>query len=293
MADAPDGLREKVKKGIAKSGFPLEMEIGNVLRSKNWFTIHSPRYFDIENLQYKEYDIRASRSGDNFDTQLFIECKRSADKQWVFYVPERYEGIYVQDLKFFPIKNDIQIRLDLTLLKETIFAVLTDYCDPSEVALNDSIFNGEKNIEDKNIREAVKTSIKALIGDNVGRHVVYSKVPAPPLRPRINFSVVVFDGLMFSFVQHGTVHSLEDREYVKYRHEQNLNLWNLPEDVVKTKTINIFGQYEIDVGTNYVVEIMHKNFFSQYVDKLNRSVDQLNKMPNSEFKKAISRWFDV
>ncbi len=147
MPNAPDDLMEKVGKGIAKSGFPLEMEIGNVLRSANWYTEHSPHYFDIDELQYREYDIKASRSGNIFDTQLYIECKRSSDKQWVFYVPERYEAIYVQDLRFFPIKKGIQFRSDLARLSETIFSGLTAYCEPSGLAINDSIFMGNKNVE--------------------------------------------------------------------------------------------------------------------------------------------------
>ena len=61
-----NSLKERIKRGIEKTGFPLEMEIGRILKEKGWLKIHSYFYLDINDLTFKELDIWAFRYFNKF-----------------------------------------------------------------------------------------------------------------------------------------------------------------------------------------------------------------------------------
>lgn len=295
MVEGNDGLKKKIVREIERSGFPLEMEIGNVLRSKNWYTRHSPLFFDLDDLRMKEYDIVASRQTKHFEARLYIECKHSEEKNWVFYVPDRSEWIWIYDLKYFPKKP---LPVSPSLLKDSVFKVLGKFCDSSEVALNSSIIQfrdddqsskKKKNEDPTGIREAIRTSIKALIADNISWHS--SRPNYPGATSRMNFAIVVFDGHMFSYIQKGKSFELEARQYVKYRQELPIDYWNYPEDARKNPFFVSCANYERTVGTSYIAEIVHKNHFGNYLDQLDGSLKELDKSLPLQFKRDISPWF--
>jgi hypothetical protein len=299
VAESDDTLKKRVKKAIEESGLPLEMHVGHILRSAGWWTKHSPLYFDLEDLQNKEYDLFASKWSEHFETRLYLECKHAVEpkgnekKNWVFFAPEKYELIMARDLKYFPLNPKIQP--DLTLLKDTCFNVLSKFCDNSEVALNSHIVQLPKEDKDKakyddptRTRDAIQTTAKALMIDNINTH---SPVPLQPVRPRMNFAIVVFDGPMFVYVQKDLEAGLERREYVKYKHDLNFSLWTLPQDLKQSPLLGQYVQYEHAVGTKYIVEVVHKDHFANYLEDLDESIAQLNRMPAEEFKQRISRWF--
>jgi hypothetical protein len=54
-------LKQEVSEGISMTGFPLKMEIGRILQSKDWHPFYSYFYINIKDLKNKELDIRTTK----------------------------------------------------------------------------------------------------------------------------------------------------------------------------------------------------------------------------------------
>lgn len=291
MSGDHETLENKLKKAIETSGFPLELEIGSVLKENHWSVQHSPFYFNIEDLTYKEYDIKATQYGNNIETRLYIECKHSNDKQWVFFAPDALGFIGIQDLRFFPIKPDFyRLPIPFAYLKDTLFRPLSWFCDGSRISLNNAIFSGDKKVDSRDINNSINTSMKALISDNL---LIYDQVPKIPelIKPQLNLSIVVFEGKMFLYSPSGTRFNLEKTEYIKYRHEMRFDAWKYAEHIRRAPIINRIQKFEHDIGSNQIVEIIHRALFPQYLKELIAGIEALNKIPIPTFIKETAKWF--
>ena len=75
---------------LRREGFPLEVKVGKLCRSKGWLTFHSLAYTDPAESKLRECDIYASRfvredDSGTISVDLAIECKRSIGKSWVVF----------------------------------------------------------------------------------------------------------------------------------------------------------------------------------------------------------------
>lgn len=291
MADDKVPLMDKIREGIERSGFPLEMETGNVLARNKWIVRYSPFFFDYEDLRYKEFDILGFRSGNLFETRLFIECKHSAGKQWVFFIPDGFNRISVGDLRFFPLKRDMLFERFMEL-RNTIFGSIYNYRNTERVALNSAIFRGKEKVESKEIREAIGTTMKALIASNVSDFAGKAKSPFIT-HPRLNLSTVVFDGPMFVYRWEESGFSLEPANYVLYRHEMRFDTWKHAENIRSEPKMNWCQEYESVVGYDQLIEIVHKDEFERYLTQMCGHLAALDNMNIREFVDKSKEWFDT
>jgi hypothetical protein len=99
-----DHLIEQVK----KSGYPLEIEISNILDSKHYVVFNSQYYFDAEEGKGRDIDVYALPLDPDpvndkilpfsLRLELTIECKKSEPYAWVFYTRPRMSmnSIYME-----------------------------------------------------------------------------------------------------------------------------------------------------------------------------------------------------
>jgi len=96
-------LEEHLIKRIKKSGYPLEIEISNLL-DKDYVVFNTKYYFDEETKKGRDIDIYASPSYFDVDrklvdlekkllpfklrTEIAVECKKSETHAWVFYTSQ-------------------------------------------------------------------------------------------------------------------------------------------------------------------------------------------------------------
>ncbi len=95
-----DKLINKIKKGLIKSGFPLEMKVSKILKNNGWNHSMCNYYLDFESNVYREYDIHAEKRINGIDVMLFIECKKSDDKQVILYSPQNNKFLPFIDIYF-------------------------------------------------------------------------------------------------------------------------------------------------------------------------------------------------
>jgi len=88
-------LEDHIIEKIKKSGYPLEIEVSNLLDTKHYVVFNSQYYFDVEEKMGRDLDIYAmpfafEKPDKKFlplkmRTELAIECKKSETHAWVFY----------------------------------------------------------------------------------------------------------------------------------------------------------------------------------------------------------------
>ncbi len=79
-------LIEKIKDAIEKSGYELELNASRILNKNDWYVKTNPICFNEETKQYSEIDIVAKKKNkQNWFNMIIIECKKQADKPWVFF----------------------------------------------------------------------------------------------------------------------------------------------------------------------------------------------------------------
>ena len=85
---APEDLTKKIKEGLFKSGFPLEMKVGGILDNYEWGNSIGRLYKDFETGKMREIDLCAEKSLNGFAVHLKIACKKSTEKQLILYSPQ-------------------------------------------------------------------------------------------------------------------------------------------------------------------------------------------------------------
>ena len=238
---------------------------------------------DVNDLTYKELDISAFKIYDNFLIKLYIECKHSREKQWVFFLPEKFISPYIDHLMYFPPRIKPQLeRMVPPRLEKTIFSVFEDFCEDKNIALNSAIFKGNKITDkDTSIRSAINTCINALIFHNLS----FFQKPVVFLRPIICFALVVFDGLMFSYKKSEKDFELRQVNYLKYKHEFTIESWKYASDIKTIPEFNLIKNYQRTGSNIFHVEFIHQDYFSDYINKLEKADEKLNKIPIQKFLK--------
>ena len=110
--------------------------------------------------------------------------------------------------------------------------------------------------------------------------------PGKPYFKSINFACVVFDGLMFAYKTRSKGFKLIKLDYIKYKHEFNISTWMHTAEIRNLPLMKLARAYQKAVNNVYIVEIINKNYLSQYVDKLNQSISEFEKAP-------ISFWGEI
>lgn len=77
---------EKIKGAIEKGGYGLELKASRILNKNSWYVKTNPIWFNEETKRYSEIDIVAKKKNkQNLLDMIIIECKKQADKPWVFF----------------------------------------------------------------------------------------------------------------------------------------------------------------------------------------------------------------
>lgn len=191
-----DDLYDRILLEINKTGFPLELRTAEVLKSRGYSVAHSLFYIDEDEGKPREVDLRALKMHEiKLDNRTFIvrhwllvECKKTADKHWVFFGSEK--GVYDPDHYLVPNTPDLGR-----------FIHYTDYAKIKEVhPFNNypvrcrSYFEiGKNNQSNEMIYKALTTATKASI---------YTMKKHGDATYDISFyyPIVVYDGRLFQAV---------------------------------------------------------------------------------------------
>lgn len=194
-----EDLKREIISAIQRSGFPLEHQVGNILREHGWQTISNRYYIDDIKGTEREIDIVAYKldldeiENIEYITTLIISCKKNEKNKWCFltrstdptdanidrnpfhycttderldYMTKRHKGVLIRQYK-----SEKDVR-DLYDFSENVFAYekIRDAKDKSEKGKGMFVLNGNTDIY-----ESIITTIKALNFEKSSRIKRYEK----------------------------------------------------------------------------------------------------------------------
>ena len=245
-----------IKEDIEKSGLPLEIEVGSTLREKGWRVFHQRYYLDPDENKSRFVDVVANRikkTGskriNRINQTLFIECKRSLDKPWVFYTVPNFEDIFMNALSVkFITEPELPHHIENALIARSHY-----FRDPKEAAIiHYEPFIGRGGGK---IFTAVNQVLKAL------RYEVKEKIiPLIKKGPKgiiaFFYPVIVFDGNMYKGERlNGGKLEISPIDYVK--HEVS------------------YLDLEKGMEESYLIDVLKKEFLSDYLRLLDDEYEKI------------------
>jgi hypothetical protein len=264
-----DKLTTKIKKGIIKSGFPLEMKTSKILKNNGWNHSMCNYYLDFETNVYREYDIHAEKNINGIGINLYIECKKSDEKQVVLYSPQNKKILPFMDLyfkafpKLQPYTNNIAIQKNV---KEA-FRQLPIF-DKNYRLANGLIFCRGEKVEQDN--SSFFNSLQGLIKQSIISG--YDGLIETDFR-MIFLYLLVYDGFIYELApSESDDFSLKEIEYgqysIEYHFRPQTNFDNLNQ---------AFYQHMLKYGTSYIIEILKPSFLKEYLYIIESAIIKVDK----------------
>ena len=205
-----DYLIERIK----KSGYPLEIELSNLLDIERYVVFNTRYYFDEDEKQGRDIDIYAmpleshpleeKLAPFNVRTELVIECKKSDTHAWIFYtrpsIPVSYVYMSGQYITSVPELSRFSSESFHWQLKQRVLFTPHSRFERIAVAYEEikKAKAGKGGSSRKEIFEAVSQLVKFTCYELHQIHRRISQIARSDLEHIIVlFPVVVFDGDMF------------------------------------------------------------------------------------------------
>lgn len=201
MSEAKEKQKiEKIRERILQSGFPLEIEIGNILRKNGWLVTNQWPYTDKITEKIRTLDIVAIKMRPQpprplgLGVMLLVECKKSLKQDWVFHTQEKGKEFFpaimtildlVQKLvKIVPSAGEL-----LNLTYDKIMATKLSGLHVLDKAIKIGVFNMSAGSGESDFYKATNQISSALgsMGESMGSF--------------IGFPTIVFDGEIFEYYQ--------------------------------------------------------------------------------------------
>lgn len=204
---------KKILERIHRSGFPLEIEIGNILRKSNWIVENQWPYTDKITKKVRTIDIFALKIwlqvGLSF--LLLLECKRSSGKEWVFYSQKKGEEITAELAAVIEFAR----KLENTPVGDKLLPKLTtmSYANIRKSRLS------ALSMLDKSIKIGVLNMGAGKQDFHVATQQIMSatEVASEGMKLCCIYPVIVFDGELFEFYQENGEDKILPASHLQYR----------------------------------------------------------------------------
>jgi hypothetical protein len=258
----------KIKNAIKKSGFPLELKIGNSLEKLQWDYSIGNIFRDFETGKYRESDIVAEKIINGILVKLFIECKKSDDKQLILYAPKNHKNSIIvrKLLKTYP---KIKFRNPQYDAKSVFaeFQNLPLYDSKVPFAKSLIVTKGDTVTEDNikfvsSINGLVKNSVITIDDDSYGIN-----------ERTLYLHFFIFEGQLFQLSNSETEDfDLQEISYGQFQYEAHLQVESNAihdEDDTLAETVK-------STGSTFIIEFISADKFSGYVKKLEKLIGKIN-----------------
>ena len=269
-------LEEHLIQQIRMSGYPLEIEISNILDKRKYVVFNTQYYFDEEAQKGRAIDIYAlPLDPDPYNdkilpfrlrTELMIECKKSESYAWVFYTRPRLPmtSIYTrgQLTTWLPKRKQFSADSSEWFFESQCLKLHYDSFNRIAVAydeLKKAKSSTKKDSHRREIFEAINQLVKFVNYLNHKTETRISELPeGSPHRELIMilFPVIVFDGDMFEVV---------------FNHKEP--------KLKKTNHILLSTHRHCPYckeSKSFTIDIVHRSYFEEFTDLLKTHFVKLN-----------------
>ncbi len=231
---------ERIRERILRSGFPLEIEIGNLLRKHGWLVFNQMPYVDKESGKIRLADVVAIKMEIHQKISgvlLLIECKKSRKHDWIFHTQEK-----------------IKEPLPLLGMLVDFIAKMRGSKIPYEGKLSGL------HILDTTIRVGVLHMISSKDRDDfhvaTGELISALRSIRETMKSYIVFPMIVFDGEIFEFYQE-----------------------NNETKVLPTSHLQFMSFEKTSSGTKpLLIDVVRKTHFSEFLKVIEHDLDILQNL---------------
>lgn len=242
----------KIRDYILKSGFPSEIEVGNILRKRGWLAINQLPYLDKSSEKIRAVDLFAMKLGlpsPMLGISLLIECKKSEQHEWVFHTQRKIGEFFpalatiadfLKNLQKPPIADKLKTLAAVDSLRY-LFGMKSAALEVLDK------FSG-LHVLDKNIKTGIVCVVPSSKDDFFeATQQINSALESmvENTKSSIVFPVIVFDGELYEFYQ------------------ENNEIKVLPTNHVQF----------ISFGKNravFLIDIVKKSYFSEFLTLIER-----------------------
>lgn len=187
---------KKIREYLKKSGFPLEVEIGNILRKNGWLVGNQWPYIDKDADKIRAADILAIKISPTPQIAflLLIECKKSLKHDWLFYTQEKQRELLPLIWSFVDIVKKFEHLSNR-------FRNLTANQIASSKLLNFHLLDNTIKVGVFNVLPSPKERDDFFVATNELISALAGM--RDRLKSTITFPIIVFDGDIFEFYQKG------------------------------------------------------------------------------------------
>lgn len=172
---------------MTTTGFILEMEVGEFLKTKGYKIKVNQYFVDYDENKKREIDVIASKIVNEIEVFLIIECKQSAADDWIFVCTDKTPSRWYEYAKYSP-----QLPFGKNLKDSELFDHLWTLDHKTPLAQNFIVRapSGKKGVSEP-IYSSIKKMPKAVVGvvDYLGQSGTQRRMFVP---------VVVFNGQLFT-----------------------------------------------------------------------------------------------
>lgn len=254
---------ERIRKYIMKSGFPTEIEVGNVLRKSGWMVINQAPYMDEITKVFRSIDVVGFKSGPKPSIPGFvtiIECKKSEQHDWVFHTQPKEGEFYpalLTILEFFK-------KLGHPAILRKLQGLANSYDLEKLLGLRSSSMEIANKLNglhflDKNIKIALMHVIpnsKDDFAEAIQQIASILKNISSGQSAVVIFPVIVFDGSIYEFYIEA-----EDTKVFPINHVQIIS-WQ-------------------DRVAPCMIDIVRKKYFSKFLNKIEQDISIYNEFISS------------
>ncbi len=274
MENINQDLIKKIKKGLIKAGFPLELKMAKILKDNEWTYSLGHHYLDFETGKNREFDISAEKRVNDIEVHLLIECKKSENTQLILYTPQKRNALkslfFSTWFKAFP---SLAWKKDSPFNQKDVgkaFSGLNLFSGEYFFSKNVIFTKGDKVNQDNT---SFFSSLNGIV--KRGIHIASDGYIETGFRT-IFFYVVVYDGIMLQLSPSDEDDfNLAEIEYgqleFEYRFKVLSHLWDQ------------FGNGIQKFGQKNIIEVMQPQYLEKYLINISESISSIN-------KETISGW---
>ncbi|MBP9732082.1 MAG: hypothetical protein KBD29_01335 [Candidatus Magasanikbacteria bacterium] len=278
---------------LKSTGFILEMEVADHLKSQGYSVKVNELYFDYEENKNREIDLIATKKVNDIELTLIIECRQSHDKDWIFICSDKEPSIYYNFVKYSP-----ELEYNQRPSESKIFDNTHIMGHKLPIAQNTvmKFKNQRKQANELTIRECLKKLPKAIIdyahqNKNENKRIIY----IPLVVFSNQFFSASYDGRLsineHQIIRHSTIF---DSQVYKYNHNYGevsaIFFPSILSNSVKSsegKDTNIpVSKTSRDLGTNYLIDFVTKKGLNDYLKIIEEGINTINlqhwKLKNEE-----------
>jgi hypothetical protein len=260
MTEPDKSFEEKIIKEISNSGFPLEVFISIVLKKQGWTVRPSLDYYDKNIDDYRETDIIAYKpsSMKEIFNILVIECKKSAEKPWVFIQQKRF-GNLSENLNIAAFRQDFIYYDNLeTTMNFHHYSQKPICCHYFVPFTNEDQKNSKLSKAIFHAKNQVISALTLLIEKRVELQHRNQE-----LKNKIfYYPIIVFDGALYS--------AIINEESIQLNEENQLLLSIERELSTRTDIGSSANSTRTQEYKPYMIDIVKKDFFEEYLHNFER-----------------------